>query len=233
MSSDSHSDQEDTSASYIITKGDINAVTELVRAALGGGQHIDDGHSKDSPVSHIPRAPTFTDKGLVVAAGTIVESTVSSAEVQLCLSDGLEPQNFLHVVSETTVTSPVLPSKKSMHEVIWEGNSSSSPSEIMSPLKAVGTFDDDADDFIAPEHDFPTPTTLKTPDIGHYFDPNSLSPERNTWPFRSPRDETDFLFPSSETEAPSIPPLARPSRPALKSHVATMKVPQIEKPAST
>lgn len=239
--SEIYSDEDGTPESYIITKGDINAITDLIRAALYDNRHTNVGFVNNPPSGNMPRAPTFTEKGLVVGAGTVVESTISSAEVQLCLSDGHQPPNFLHVVSETTVVTPtpVLPSKKSLHEILWEGNISPTTSEeAMAPLKSAGSFDN-ADDVIAPEHDFPTPMTLRIPDSAHYFDPNCLSPEKNHWPFRSPRDEIDFVFPSSsdivdtlaKIEAPSITSPVRSSRPTLKSHGATMQVPQIEKPS--
>lgn len=243
----SQADRE-TDTAYLITRKEIDSITELIEANLRRNYRSHNcisAHPPDTP----PRArlPAFTLKGMVPKSPSPSESTVTIMQAKS--SRSRTPDNLDHLqVTATPQTRPRelsrTASQQSTHEIIWEAGGSRH-SMRGSPSSMSSLENGERRRFLASNSSSPQETVNVTPhqpkikplesprltDKSGAFDPNNARASISEWSWRLPPAEIPLIVTSSDsdsndlTPASDVPPAAKPRVP-IRSVVSAPEVPK-------
>lgn len=196
------------SATYLITRQDIDSITELIKANLNERHRHDrrrwtrTGRSR-RPTSQGTRSPSITKTGLVPFDSPPSSSTVSVVKIVRSSVVTVKPPGDPEAAKSGKISrAGSKKSQESTHEVIWQGAGGSPQSE--SPLT-------EEEGARSPHASSSDPMTS---DKGDAFDPKNATASINEWSFRSMHKDLQ-IFTSSESEPDEpTPPGSRPFKPS-------------------
>lgn len=226
--------QEDreTNAAYLITKKEIDSITELIEANLRRNYRPHNRVSAHPPATppsaQGARSPTFTPKGMVPKP---VLSAGSSITITQANASGSNPQDsltYLQIASPYPANSQEKPrssSQKSTHEVIWEPSgspksmSSADGQEQKRSSASNSSSQRDAANATPNPH---KPRALKPPpmrpDKVETFDPSNARALISEWSWRLPQTDIPTIVTSSDSESVELTP-ASEVPPEIKSRI--------------
>lgn len=224
--------QYQADAEYLITRKEIDSITDLIEANLWRNyrphNHISAHPPITPPSTRRAESPTFTLKGLVPKTAPLVESAVTITQIKPSSPSPQNSLNYLQVASPCTKTNKPsrTPSQKSTYEVIWEANASlNSPSSIRDE---VGRKLSSSHSSL--QQEMATPTTcqneLKEPqfartgkDKSDAFDPDNAKASISEWSWRLPQADIPAIVTSSDSDSNDLTPSSEVS-PKLNSNVS-------------
>ena len=188
-----------SNAKYLITSKDIDAITALIESSLKpqaqDAQHniIDDSTISTPNAASRCRGTSFTEKGMIVTRGKpSISSAIKPEVASSVIQQHDAAESLQHAAACTKPRQPSIISRclsrKSEHEVIWQGGSDVADSGCKANEHCCA----DSEDY---EEDSPhshSPEIVAVSNLrqlsDHAFDPKNADESINTWRSELPND---------------------------------------------